>query len=70
MSRVGQWKFTDEGACQCIAEGDGFVMVRNRGRMPWCYWARIWDEKWDYTCPEGFELSPTPPVEHEKEDVK
>lgn len=61
LSRVGQWKFTDNGVCTCIAEGGGYVMVRNRGRSPWCYAKDLWDEMCDAVPDEGMKLKSTTP---------
>jgi len=59
-SRIGQWKLTDDGAVTCIAEGDGYVMYRNRGRLPKCMEAVLWDEHLDTVYESPFGLIPHP----------
>ena len=62
-TRVGDWKLTDGGTVVCIAEGDGYVMYRNKSRFPQVMEVRLWDESLDTTAILGFEIDvkPNPP---------
>lgn len=51
---------TDDGTVVCIAEGDGYVMYRNKSRFPKVMEVRLWDESMDTSQIIGFEIDPKP----------